>query len=282
MSPNARDRARAKRRYAKRQVNLARKAQARRTRQQVTAAVLGVLIVVGGVFGITKLTGNSGNDTAKGSTPGATSSPSASASPSTSASATATPTTAPCPKVTADTVAKPQQFSTAPPKTLAANRTWTATVATTCGSMTFTLDGAEAPQTVSSFIFLAQHHFFDKTTCHRVTTSGLFVLQCGDPTGGGSGGPGYGYGIENAPSDGSYPAGTIAMARSDDPNSNGSQFFLVYQDSSLPTDGGGYSIFGIVSKGLDVVKKVAAGGVADGGTDGAPATPINITSVTVK
>jgi peptidyl-prolyl cis-trans isomerase B (cyclophilin B) len=277
VSPSARDRARAKRRYAKRQANLARKAQARRTRQQVTAAVLGVLIVVGGVFGITKLTGND-KTSAKGATPGASSS----ASPSSSATASATPTAGACPTAAAAKVVKPQQFSTAPPKTLAANRTWTATVKTTCGTRTFTLDGAKAPQTVSSFIFLAQKHFFDKTTCHRLTTSGIYVLQCGDPTAGGSGGPGYGYGVENAPADGKYPAGTIAMARTSDPNSNGSQFFLVYEDSVLPTDGGGYSIFGTVSKGLDVVTKVAAGGVQGGGSDGSPATPVNITSVTVK
>ena len=243
MSPNARDRARAKRRYAKRQANLARKAQTRRARRQV------------------------GDSNAK-----ASSTPTASSSP----------TAGTCPKVTAATVAKPAQFKTPPPKTLAANRTWTATVATTCGDMTFTLDGAKAPQTVSSFLFLAQKGFFNKTTCHRLVTSGIYVLQCGDPTASGNGGPGYGYGIENAPADGKYPAGTIAMARTSDPKSNGSQFFLVYKDSTLPTDGGGYSIFGTVSSGLDVVSKVAASGVEGGGTDGKPATPINITSVTVK
>jgi peptidyl-prolyl cis-trans isomerase B (cyclophilin B) len=278
VSPNARDRARAKRRYAKRQANLARKAQSRRTRQQVTAAVLGVLIVVAGVFGVSKLTGGSGKNSAKGSTPGSSSSASASASPS-SPAASGT-----CPKVTADKVAKPKQYSSPPPKTLAQGKTWTATVVTSCGTMTFTLDGAKAPQTVSSFIYLARNHFFDKTSCHRLVTSGIYVLQCGDPTGSGSGGPGYGFGIENAPADGKYPAGTIAMARTSDPNSNGSQFFLVYQESSLPTDGGGYSIFGRVSKGLDVVTKVAAGGAAAADATGntAPNTPINITSVTVK
>lgn len=276
MSPNARDRARAKRRYAKRQANLARKAQARRTRQQVLAAVLGVLVVVGGVFGIAKLTGGSGKNDAKGATPGGSSSATASSTPSSSTA------TGQCPKVTADTVAKPKQYPSAPPKTLAAGHTWTATVATTCGTMTFSLDGAKAPQTVASFIYLARNHFFDKTTCHRLVTTGIYVLQCGDPTGAGSGGPGYGYGIENAPADGKYPAGTIAMARTSDPNSNGSQFFLVYRESSLPTDGGGYSIFGTVTKGLDVLTKVAAGGVDGGGSDGKPATPVNITSVTVR
>jgi peptidyl-prolyl cis-trans isomerase B (cyclophilin B) len=222
------------------------------------------VLVVGGVFGISRLTGS--DSSKKPTTPAASS----------------TPTAGACPTTTATTVAKPQQFKTPPAKTLAANRTWTATVATTCGDMTFTLDGKKAPQTVASFVFLAQKGFFNKTTCHRVVTSGIYVLQCGDPTASGNGGPGYGYGIENAPADGKYPAGTIAMARTSDPKSNGSQFFLVYKDSTLPTDGGGYSIFGTISSGLDVVTKVAAGGVEGGGTDGKPATPVNITSVTVK
>ncbi len=270
MSPNARDRARAKRRYVKRQARLEQRAKSRRTRQQVAAAVFGVLIVVVGVFGVTRWLGPSDQ---KPSAAAAGSSPSASAA------------AGQCPKVTAKTNPKPQQFTTAPAKSLAAGRTWTATVETSCGTITLALDGAKAPQTVASFVFLAQKGYFADTSCHRLTTSGLYVLQCGDPTGSGSGGPGYGFGIENAPKTGDYPAGTLAMARSTSPTSNGSQFFIVYKDSKLPTDGGGYSIFGTVKSGLDVVNKVAAAGVsASGGStgDGAPATPINITSVSVK
>jgi peptidyl-prolyl cis-trans isomerase B (cyclophilin B) len=267
VSPKARDRARAKRRYAKRQATLAQRAKARRTRQQVTAAVLSVLVVVGGIFAVTRFVGGS-SGTKKTSTPAASS----------------TPTGATCPQATPAKVAKPQQFSKPPAKTLAAGRTWTASVATTCGPMTFELDGAKAPQTVSSFIYLARKGFFNNTTCHRLVTSGIYVLQCGDPTATGNGGPGYGFGIENAPASGDYPAGTIAMARTSDPKSNGSQVFLVYQDSKLPTDGGGYSIFGTVKTGLDVLTKVAAGGAATADATGntAPNTPINITSVTVK
>jgi peptidyl-prolyl cis-trans isomerase B (cyclophilin B) len=274
VSPNARDRARAKRRYAKRQATLAQRAKARRARQQVTAAVLSILVVVGGVFAVTKWVG-SGNDK-KPSAAGATSTP--------TNTPTSTPTGPTCPKATAAKVAKSQQFSKAPDKSLAAGRTWTASVATTCGPMTFELDGAKAPQTVSSFIYLARKGFFNNTTCHRLVTTGIYVLQCGDPTATGNGGPGYGFGIENAPSSGDYPAGTIAMARTNDPNSNGSQFFLVYKDSKLPTDGGGYSIFGTVKSGLDVLTKVAASGAAAADATGntPPNTPINITSVTVK
>jgi peptidyl-prolyl cis-trans isomerase B (cyclophilin B) len=275
VSPNARDRAHAKRRYVKRQANLAQKQQARRTRQQVGGASLAIVLVVFGVFALAKWNGSSTKKPASAaSTPSAT----ASATPTSSATSGA----GACPKVTAKSVPKPQQFTSAPPKTLAADRTWTATVATSCGEMTFQLDGKKAPETVSSFIYLARKGFFDNTSCHRLTTTGIFVLQCGDPTGTGNGGPGYGYGIENAPASGDYPAGTIAMARTSDPKSNGSQFFLVYQDSKLPTDGGGYSIFGTITKGLDVVRNVAVGGAAGGSGDGAPNTPINITSVSVK
>jgi peptidyl-prolyl cis-trans isomerase B (cyclophilin B) len=177
--------------------------------------------------------------------------------------------------------AQPQKFDSPPPKTLADDATWTATLKTNCGDIVMQLDGKAAPQTVSSFVFLAQKHFFDDSPCHRLTTAGLYVLQCGDPTGTGSGGPGYGYGIENAPQDGAYPRGTLAMARTSDPNSNGSQFFIVYQDSQLPTQGGGYSIFGKVTKGMDILDGIAKGGVAGGSTDGAPAQPISILSATV-
>jgi peptidyl-prolyl cis-trans isomerase B (cyclophilin B) len=177
-----------------------------------------------------------------------------------------------------------EKFDNPPPKTLAGGATWTATLQTNCGEIVMELDGKAAPQTVSSFVFLAQKHYFDDTPCHRLTTSSIYVLQCGDPTGTGSGGPGYGYGIENAPPTGVYPAGTLAMARTSDPNSNGSQFFIVYKNTQLPTDGGGYSIFGKVTKGLDIVQKLAAAGTdeSNGPGDGHPSQPISLLSVTVK
>jgi peptidyl-prolyl cis-trans isomerase B (cyclophilin B) len=177
-----------------------------------------------------------------------------------------------------------QKYDNPPPKTLAGGATWTATLETNCGEIVMQLDGKAAPQTVSSFVFLAQKHYFDETPCHRLTTSGIYVLQCGDPTGSGSGGPGYGFGIENAPPNGVYPAGTLAMARTNDPNSNGSQFFIVYKKTSLPTDGGGYSIFGTVTRGLDIVQQLAARGTdeANGPGDGQPTQPISLLSVTVK
>lgn len=173
--------------------------------------------------------------------------------------------------------ADPQQFDSPPDPALAEASTWQVTLQTNCGSIVMELDGKSAPQTVASFLFLSQKGYYDDVPCHRLTTSQLFVLQCGDPTGQGSGDPGYGYGIENAPPTGAYPAGTVAMARTADPNSNGSQFFIVYADTTLPTDGGGYSIFGKVVEGLPIVEAVAEQGL---GADGvAPAQPVSILSV---
>lgn len=157
----------------------------------------------------------------------------------------------------------------------------TATLVTSCGDVVVELDAAAAPQTVASFAFLAEQGYWDDSPCHRLTTSGIFVLQCGDPTGTGRGNPGYGYGLENAPGDGAYPPGTLAMARTSDPNSNGGQFFVVYEDTVLPTDGGGYSIFGRVTEGLDIVEAIAAAGAEGGAPDGPPAQPISILSVEV-
>lgn len=156
-----------------------------------------------------------------------------------------------------------------------------ATLTTSCGDIELELYAQDAPQTVASFAFLAEEGYWEDSPCHRLTTGGIFVLQCGDPTGSGSGSPGYGYGIENAPETGMYPAGTLAMARTADPESNGGQFFVVYEETMLPTDGGGYSIFGQVTDGLDIVQAIAEEGTEGGGSDGAPAQPISILSVDV-
>ncbi len=158
----------------------------------------------------------------------------------------------------------------------------TARVGTTCGSVTLALDGAAAPQTVASFAFLAEQGYWTDSPCHRVTTEGIYVLQCGDPTGTGRGGPGYTFGIENAPPDGIYPRGTLAMARSQAPDSNGGQFFIVHQDTMLPVQGGGYTIFGKVVEGMDIIDQIATEGVDGGGADGIPAQPISITDVEIE
>ncbi|HET6672024.1 MAG TPA: peptidylprolyl isomerase [Agromyces sp.] len=171
-----------------------------------------------------------------------------------------------------------------PSADLAEGRTWTGTLTLNDIPLGIELDGAAAPQAVSSEISLIQSGFYDGTTCHRLTKDSIWVLQCGDPSGDGTGGPGYSYGpVENAPTDGIYPAGTIAMARAADQYSHGSQFFIVYEDTTLPGDTGGYTVIGQVTSGLDQLRAgVIDAGIADGGTDGTPAVPTTITAFTIQ
>ena len=174
----------------------------------------------------------------------------------------------------------------APNPSLSENREWSGVLDMDTVSLGITLDGQQAPQATANFVSLAAEGFFETTTCHRLTTEGLFVLQCGDPTRLGFGGPGYTFGpIENDPADGVYPAGTLAMARSaNNAESMGSQFFIVYQDSVIPSDlAGGYTVFGKVTSGLDqFVETFVAPGTIDGSTDGQPATNAPITSITIR
>ncbi|MDY7544067.1 MULTISPECIES: peptidylprolyl isomerase [unclassified Cryobacterium] len=201
--------------------------------------------------------------------------------PAPSSSATATPAATPT-----ATPAAGANTGTVPPSTLAQGRTWTGTLGLNGIDLGITLDGAAAPQAVSSTISLVQADFYSDLTCHRLTTSGIFVLQCGDPKGDGSGGPGYSYGpVENAPADNVYPAGTIAMARqSANGFSQGSQFFILYQDSTIPADAaGGYTVIGHVTSGLDQVKaQITDAGVADGSTDGTPKVTTLISAFSVQ
>lgn len=152
-------------------------------------------------------------------------------------------------------------------------------VRSTQGDLTFTLDRAKAACTVASFASLAQQKYFDGSPCHRLETQSLHILQCGDPTGTGAGSPGYTIPDEFTGSE-HYTAGDLAMANTGAPNSGGSQFFIVYADDQLPPQ---YTIFGKVTHGLDVVRKVAAGG--DDGSfsagGGKPKLPITITTMQV-
>ena len=136
----------------------------------------------------------------------------------------------------------------------------TLTLTTNCGDIVISLFGAQAPITVTSIAALANASYYNNSLCHRLTTEGIYVLQCGDPTASGSGSPtGWtGYVDENLPkaTGVNYPAGTVAMANSG-PKTNGSQFFLVYQDTTL---GANYTIWGKITKGLDLVQKVGAVG----------------------
>ena len=166
-----------------------------------------------------------------------------------------------------------------PPATPDYTASYRATVRTNRGSIVIDLLNNKATCTVNSFVYLASKDYFTNTICHRLTTSGIFVLQCGDPTGTGRGGPGYIFAEENLPG-ATYPAGTVAMANSG-PGTDGSQFFLVYKQSSLQS---AYTPFGHIVSGLNVVTAIAKAGSDNSNApgDGHPKEKVVIESVTVS
>src|SRR5215469_15648076 len=138
-----------------------------------------------------------------------------------------------------------------------AARPYIALLHTTQGLIVVRMLTAQAPCTTYSFRFLAQRNYFTGTHCHRLTIQEIFVLQCGDPTGTGSGGPGYRFNDENL-AGATYPAGTVAMANAG-PNTNGSQFFLVFANTTLPPS---YTPFGTITSGLDILQNVGKAGTS--------------------
>jgi peptidyl-prolyl cis-trans isomerase B (cyclophilin B) len=168
---------------------------------------------------------------------------------------------------------------------LAESRVWTGSMNVGEATLELELDGVNAPQAVANFVSLSQSGFYEGVSCHRLVTDGIYVLQCGDPDGTGGGGPGYTFGpIENAPADDSYVTGSLAMARvGGDGNSMGSQFFIVYQDSRIPSDDvGGYTIFGKITSGLDGLEPVISAGVESGATDGPPALETLLSAIELR
>ena len=153
------------------------------------------------------------------------------------------------------------------------------TIVTNRGTIKIRMLTDAAPCTVNSFRFLAAKKYFDNSHCHRLTTSGIFVLQCGDPFGTGSGGPGYMYQDENLVG-ATYKAGTVAMANAG-PDTNGSQFFITYKDTTLKPL---YTPFGVVVSGLDIVRKVAAYGCdnTNGSGDGHPRRSVVFKTLRLK
>lgn len=255
---------RAKRRAARvEQAELAKQAERKRT-GQVLAIVLAVVVLVAGVVFLSKALGSGGD----------------SEQPADAATTAAADLPANCtpPPATPSSALELEL----PNLGAAAGKTFEAVVTTNCGDITLELDGEQAPQAVASFLELAEQGFYTDSPCHRLLASGNVVLQCGDPTGTGTGGPGYGYGVEYVPEDGAYPRGTLAMARTGDlEQGTGSQFFIVATDSVWPPEGGGYTIFGNVTSGMEIIDQVVEAGVAGGGSDGSPALPLSILEVAV-
>ncbi|KPI00530.1 peptidyl-prolyl cis-trans isomerase cyclophilin type [Actinobacteria bacterium OK074] len=238
-----------------------------RVRNSVIASVLGV-VVIGSV--VSYVTGVFKNDDK------------ANASSDTTPSASPSAVKDPCEKAAAGKV-KSLSWKKEPAMTIDKSATYSLDLSTTCGEIDIALKTAAAPHTVNSFDFLASKGYFDHTKCHRLTTSGIYVLQCGDPKGTGSGGPGYTIPDENLKDKslkgGIYPAGTVAMANTGTAHTGGSQFFLVYQDSTLPAS---YTPFGTISSaGMKVLKKIAAAGESTGQGDGAPNATVVINKATV-
>jgi peptidyl-prolyl cis-trans isomerase B (cyclophilin B) len=167
-----------------------------------------------------------------------------------------------------------------PPVKILPVKMGTFTLVTNCGNIVIATNGIKAQVTLRALTALAKAGYFDASLCHRLTTSGLYVFQCGDPTATGRGGPGFTFRDENLPKarSNNYPAGTVAMANSG-ANTNGSQFFLVYANTTLPPS---YTIWGKITSGLNILKGIAAAGVKGGITDGMPAKKIAIEKVIVK
>ncbi|MDR3128460.1 MAG: peptidylprolyl isomerase [Bifidobacteriaceae bacterium] len=203
-------------------------------------------------------------------------SPSESASPSASSEQNPIPTSE----------QKGSNKGAVPDKSIAENKDWDAVIHTSLGDLDITLFGTKAPQAVANFIDLSRKNWWgtNNAQCPRITTKGVWILQCGAPNGDQSGGPGYSFGpVENAPKDNIYKKGYIAMARSDSAYSNGSQFFIMYQDSTFPPGGdqAGYAVFGEIKKGLDSIEGFAKT-QSPANDDGKPSVEVKITGVDIK
>lgn len=241
---------------------------ARRTRQAWVASIA-VVLVTGVGFASAAL---AGVWTSPAKKPVASSTP----APSASAGPTSALVNGKCVYTAGGTAARKVSLPPAAPDTAA---TYAATMTTNRGNIVISLLNSKAPCTVNSFVSLAGQKYFDNTPCHRLTTSGIYVLQCGDPTGSGSGGPGYQFSDENLKG-ATYKAGTVAMANAG-AGTNGSQFFLVYKDSPLPAN---YTPFGTITGGLSVLQTVASAGSDNSNStgDGHPKDSVQIESMTIS
>ena len=265
----------ARERYARQQARRAQHVHRWRLISVIAAACCAVLLLGGAAY----LTFGTG-----GSKPAAAATPSPTASPTAAPTPTPTPTpslavepASHCTYTASGTAARKVGVPPAKPAFKAAK--YQATIKTNRGTIVLDLLNHEATCTVNSFIYLAAKHYFNNSPCHRLTTAGIYVLQCGDPTGTGSGGPGYKFANENL-TGAKYTAGTVAMANAG-PGTNGSQFFLVYRNSlTLPAS---YTPFGKIVSGLGIIQNVARAGTdnSNGNGDGHPKEKVTIESVTI-
>jgi cyclophilin family peptidyl-prolyl cis-trans isomerase len=244
----------------------------------------GAVAILAVAFWFFALRGNGKKSTVATKSPTTTAAPGSTTAPSTTpttagnlAVATiAAPANPGCPKLDGSSPHY-TKFTAAPPMCIDTAKKYTITFQTDAGTITAQLDPAKAPKTVNSFVFLTGYHYFDGIVFHRVIPT--FVIQGGDPTGTGSGGPGYQF-ADELPKAGEYKDGSIAMANSG-PNTNGSQFFFVYKNSGLPPS---YTPFGTIVSGLNIIQKVAKVGSdnSNGPGDGHPKDKVDIESVTIK
>lgn len=155
------------------------------------------------------------------------------------------------------------------------------TLQTNCGNINIRTFYKDAPVTLTVLATLMKAGYYKRTACHRLTTDGIYVVQCGDPTATGMGDPGFRYKDENLPEAemDNYPRGTVAMANSGSPGTNGSQFFLVYDDTTL---GPNYTIWGEITSGIEILEYIAGAGVKGGGVDGTPLKNLVIQRVIVR
>ena len=288
MSKRSRDRQLAKL-AARRQ---AERTAAMRRRNLIVGSVAGVVSLVVVIVGLNVLLGDGTPAGSPSLTPSASpsGSPSASAAPGTE-TGTVTPTAAnesgevACGAEAPPQAGKPKpQFAGPPPMTIDPKATYTATVETSCGTIVIELDAKRAPTTVNSFVFLAKEGYFDGQYVHRLDTS-IDVIQGGDPTGTGTGGPGYAI-PDELKGDESYTPGTLAMANAG-PNTGGSQFFLITGPAGTNLDGNpNYTIFGKVIEGLDVARTIQALPIVDGSSGDIagqrPVQAIYFESVTIR
>jgi peptidyl-prolyl cis-trans isomerase B (cyclophilin B) len=254
------------------------------TKRRVVTYGLGLLALFAAVIGLAALGGAFSGDDDETTLEPITSSTTPSVDDSTAP--TAEPGTTlpgidgatPCPEADGSSE-RVGSFSEAPPMCIDPEATYTADVATNFGDLTIDLDAAAAPNTVNNFVVLARYHYFDGTPCHRAITG--FMVQCGDPTGTGTGDPGYEFDNENPASNEDYTLGAVAMANSG-PDTNGSQFFITTSDSS-PSLETNYSLFGQVTDGLDTTLTAldALGSNPDADNGVPPSEPIIIESVTI-